>query len=98
MVRPFSVSFAAALALILSGSVPIVADFASCNAEAVDAVSFLGSRAPLPITKDLERAEAARRGDATASDDAQLSGMDPERARDPAYQAAYRTCMRRRGF
>lgn len=97
VVRGFSVSAAASLALILSGSVPIVADFASCNAEAVDAVTAVGSRAPMPNTKDRQRAEAAGRGE-SASDDAQLTGMDRERASDPAYQAAYRTCMRRRGF
>ena len=96
--RAVSVSVAASLALILSGSVPIVADFASCNAEAIDTVTSAGFRAPVPNTKDRDRAAAARRGLSTASEDAQVTGMDPEGAKDPAYQAAYRTCMRRRGF
>jgi hypothetical protein len=98
MQRSFSVSVAASLALMLAGFLPIRADFASCNAEAVDGVSARSSSAPVPNTKDNERAAAIRRGDAPSSADAQLNGIDLERASDPAYQAAYRTCMRRRGF
>jgi hypothetical protein len=30
--------------------------------------------------------------------DPQLQGIDPEGARDPAYVAAYKTCMRQAGF
>jgi hypothetical protein len=83
---------------MLAGFLPIAADFASCNAEAVDAASARSSGAPVPNAKDNERAAATRRGDAPPSGDPQLTGMDLEGASDPAYQAAYRTCMRRRGF
>jgi hypothetical protein len=92
-------------ALLLASStatsgVPTAEHFASCNAEARDAVK---SRAPdsaaaSPIMKDRERADAVRRGAPPRTDDGQLQGIDPARASDPAYQAAYRTCMRRSGF
>ena len=98
MQRSLSLSVAASLALTLAGFLPIAGDFASCNAEAVDAVSTRSSSAPVPNRKDKERAEATRRGDAPPSADPQLTGIDIEGARDPAYHAAYRTCMRRRGF
>jgi hypothetical protein len=32
------------------------------------------------------------------SPDPQIHGMDAEGAKNPAYQAAYRSCMRRKGF
>jgi hypothetical protein len=98
MQQSLSLSVAASLALMLAGFAPIAGDVASCNAEAVDAVSARSSSAPVPNTKDNERAAATRRGDAPPSADPQLIGMDLNGASDPAYQAAYRTCMRRRGF
>ena len=87
---------------------PTAADFATCNATARDAVKG-GSASPSaasPTPKDQGRAVSARRGteptDATGrisqSPDPQLEGMDAEGAKDPAYQAAYRTCMRKAGF
>jgi hypothetical protein len=48
--------------------------------------------------KDRQRAERAQRGETSRSEDPQLAGIDPEGAKDPAYQAAYRTCMRKSGF
>jgi hypothetical protein len=48
--------------------------------------------------KDRQQAERARRGETSRSEDPQLAGIDPEGAKDPAYQAAYRTCMRKSGF
>ncbi|HEY3067224.1 MAG TPA: hypothetical protein VGL09_15635 [Methylomirabilota bacterium] len=87
---------------------PTAADFASCNAAARDAVKG-GSASPSaasPTPKDQGRAVSARQGkeptDATGrisqSRDPQLEGMDAEGAKDPLYQAAYRTCMRKAGF
>jgi hypothetical protein len=87
---------------------PTAADFASCNAAARDAVKA-GSASPStasPTPKDQGRASSAREGkeptDATGrisqSRDPQLDGMDAEGAKDPLYQAAYRTCMRKAGF
>jgi hypothetical protein len=32
------------------------------------------------------------------SPDPQIHGMDAEGAKNPGYQAAYRSCMRRKGF
>jgi hypothetical protein len=87
--------------------VPKAEDIAACNMEAQHTVRK-GAASPdsaQPNTKDHRRAEARRmeptsQGAAggTQSDDPQLAGMDTEGARDPAYQAAYRTCMRRAGF
>jgi hypothetical protein len=90
------------------GATPTAADFASCNAAARDAVKA-GSASPStasPTPKDQGRATSARQGkeptDATGrisqSPDPQLEGMDAEGAKDPLYQAAYRTCMRKAGF
>jgi hypothetical protein len=93
----------ALVALLLAtgtGSVPTAENFAACNAEARDALKSGGSdsAAASPITKDHQRADDARRGDANRAEDPQLTGMDPEGAKNPAYQAAYRTCMRKSGF
>ncbi len=59
---------------------------------------------------DHVRAENARAGAMTThsvtdftgkvikSSDPQIHGMDAEGAKDARYQAAYRSCMRRKGF
>ncbi|HEV8584521.1 MAG TPA: hypothetical protein VGT02_06085 [Methylomirabilota bacterium] len=83
--------------------VPKTADIAACNQEAQEAVSKgPSSRDASPNTKDQSRAATARRGDAPAASpslaDPQLEGMDTEGAKDPVYQAVYRTCMRKGGF
>lgn len=100
LIQGFGILVVASLTLIAAGSVPTAPDFASCNAEARDSARAGGSAASsaVPNTKDRQRADDAQRGDATKSDDPQLSGMDAEGAKNPAYQAAYRTCMRRSGF
>jgi hypothetical protein len=93
---------------IAHAAVPTTSDFASCNAEAQEAVKA-GSASPrtaAPNAKDHDRAAEARQGnqptDATGkitrSPDPQLEGMDAEGAKDPVYQAAYRSCMRKSGF
>jgi hypothetical protein len=91
----------------VSGAVPTATDYASCNEEARDA---LKSGSASPTTKDEARAKGAREGQGAAtprtdssgkvtqSPDPQLEGMDTEGAKEPAYQAAYRSCMRKRGF
>jgi hypothetical protein len=81
-------------------SVPTPENFAACNAEARDAVKrpTADSPAASPIMKDEQRAHEARRGEPKRSDDAQLTGMDPEGAKNPAYQPAYPSCMRKSGF
>jgi hypothetical protein len=81
-------------------SVPNAENFAACNAEARDALKrpTADSPAASPIIKDEQRAEEARRGETKRSDDAQLTGIDAEGAKNPAYQAAYRSCMRKSGF
>ena len=84
-----------------SGSVPTAENFSACNAEARDALKSGGadSSSASPITKDHQRADEARRGDASRSEeDPQLAGIDQAGAKNPAYQAAYRTCMRKAGF
>ena len=69
-------------------------------AEARDAVKrpTADSPAASPIMKDSQRAGEARRGEPRRTDDAQLTGIDPDGAKKPAYQAAYRSCMRKSGF
>jgi hypothetical protein len=107
-------SFALVIAVIVGAwgvaqaDVPKAEDIAACNKEAQEAVRT-GSASPRtasPTTKDASRATEARRGDAATdradstarSDDPQVEGMDAEGAKDPVYQAAYRTCMRKGGF
>jgi hypothetical protein len=87
------------------GDVPTAADFASCNLEAPSTTK--AGRAT-PIMGDHVRADRVRAGGMTGSPtltgaviespDPQIHGMDAEGARNPVYQAAYRSCMRRKGF
>ena len=102
----------AALGLLAASSiaradVPKPEDIAACNAEAKEATrKGQDSRGASPNTDDHRRAADARRGGAPAgpagsaapSSNPQLEGMDPARAGEPAYQAAYRACMRKAGF
>jgi hypothetical protein len=100
------IAVAVALVLIATGattgqrSVPTAENFAACNAEARDALKSGGDDAASasPITRDRQNADGARRGEPNPADDPQLAGIDPEGAKHPAYQAAYRTCMRKTGF
>jgi hypothetical protein len=90
----------------VDGEVPTAADVAVCNQLAPYVVKT-GS-AP-PIMGDHARAERAR-GQATTtnstgvtrmaieSSDPQIHGMNAEGAKNATYQAAYRSCMRRKGF
>ena len=106
--------FASALALIATVSltptgpadaqVPTAADIAACNREAPEAVK---AGTASPTTGDLARAGNVRAditpsiGDKTTvieSSDPQIHGMSAEGAKTAAYQAAYRSCMRRKGF
>ena len=88
------------------GEVPTAADFAACNAEAPRAVK---AGAASPIGGDHVRAEIARGGTVATgsppvtgtvvdSPDPQIHGMEAEGAKNATYQAAYRSCMRRKGF
>ena len=88
----------------VGGEVPTAIDFAACNDEAPQAVK---AGAASPTTGDHARADRARsRAVTTASPndagvepaDPQIRGMAPEGAKTAAYQAAYRSCMRRKGF
>jgi hypothetical protein len=91
---------------IALADVPKPEDIAACNKQAQEATrKGADSRAVAPNTQDRNRAADARRDAPSASPsagsraaDPQLEGMDPEGAKDPAYQAAYRTCMRKAGF
>ena len=87
----------------VGGEVPTPADFAACNDHAPQAIRT-GSASP--TIDDHARAESAR-GEATTanstgnvieSSDPQIHGMQGEGAKNTAYQAAYRSCMRRKGF
>jgi hypothetical protein len=97
-----------ATARIAYPQVPKAEDIAACNMEAQRAVrDGAGSReSAVPTAKDHSRAAEARGTEPPAqsvaggvkSEDPQLAGIDTEGAKNPAYQAAYRTCMRKSGF
>ena len=85
---------------------PTVADFAACNR---DAQAAMKAGTATPTTKDYLRVESARTDSAATwttwvgpismeSSDPQLIGMARDGITDAAYQATYRTCMRRNGF
>ena len=99
----FAAAFIFGIPSVAFPQVPKADDIAACNLEAQRAVrAGTGSaESALPNTKDQSRAAQAReagKGDGAKSDDPQLAGMDPEGAKDAAYQAAYRICMRKAGF
>jgi hypothetical protein len=94
--------------------VPTAADFAACNMKAAeqsaaDAVSA-SPRTDLPKDATQLPADAKPKpggagvlkdqsGPALSSDkDPQIEGLARDRASDKAYVAAYRSCMRQRGF
>ena len=85
---------------------PTAVDFGACNTEGRAAMK---AGTTTPPTKDYVRVESARRASAATwttwvgpismeSSDPQLIGMATDGITDAAYQAAYRTCMRRNGF
>ena len=97
----------AAATRIAHADVPTPADMAACNEQAKDATRRgQDSGGASANAEDHRRAAQARRSAGAAdaqnsrqgSSNPQLDGMDPARAGDPAYQAAYRTCMRKAGF
>jgi hypothetical protein len=114
MAMQYKVVIALALILLLplaatrtaDGEVPTAADSAACNEEAPEAAK---AGTASPTTGDHARADSARAGAMTTnsidftgkvieSSDPQIHGMDAEGAKNATYQAAYRSCMRRKGF
>ena len=95
-----------AAAVSVYAETPTKADFAACNT-AAQAARKAGTATP--TTKDYVRVESARTDSAVTwttwlrpismeSSDPQLVGMATDGITDAAYQATYRTCMRRNGF
>jgi hypothetical protein len=94
-------------AIIVQADVPTIADMTACNQEAREGSR---DRSASPTSKDQVDADAARRGrdgapilpgaagTITQSEDPQIHGMDAHGATDAAYRAAYRVCMRKKGF
>ena len=90
-------------AVMAHADVPTVADMTACNQEAQEGFR---DRSASPTSKDQAAANAARRGrDGTAtgaavtqSEHPQIDGMDAAGSTDAEYRAAYRVCMRKRGF
>jgi hypothetical protein len=87
---------------IAGADVPNDRDIAACNQTAREEFR---SRSIAPISKDEAGADAARTAaptggpeHATQSPDPQIHGMNGEGARDAAYRAVYRVCMRKSGF
>ena len=114
MTRQYDLAVTLGLLLLVSltapraaaGEVATAADSAACNQEAP---STTKSRMATPTTGDHTRADRARSvamptgsialtGSVIESPDPQIHGMDAEGAKNPTYQAAYRSCMRRKGF
>jgi hypothetical protein len=109
MTRPFRVVLGLVFLLALGttapvgGEVPTAADVAACNDDAPEAIKT-GSASP--TVGDHARAESVRWEATTASStarviessDPQIHGMEAEGAKSAAFQAAYRNCMRRKGF
>ena len=112
MTRQYDLAVTLGLILLVSltatrtadGEVPTAADSAACNQEAP---SLTKAGMATPTANDHARAERARAGATESvaftgrlieSPDPQIHGMDAEGAKNPAYQAAYRSCMRRKGF
>jgi hypothetical protein len=108
-----STSVVAAFVVLGVGSlagadVPKPGDIATCNSEAKEAVRK-GSAAPstpAPTVSDERRAADVRRQQgptdapsaSVRSADPQIEGIDAQGAKNPVYQAAYRTCMRKNGY
>jgi hypothetical protein len=95
-----------AAAVSVYAQTPTAADFGACNTEGRAAMK---AGTTTPPTKDYVRVESARTDSAAAwttwvgpigveSSDLQLMGMATDGITDAAYQATYRTCMRRNGF
>jgi hypothetical protein len=113
LVRTLAVTFLAvmfpvviAAVRIAHGQVPTAADVTACNDQAPTVVK---AGAASPTTSDHARAKGARDGapatgvgdfklSPIVSSDPQIHGMSAEGAKDATYQAAYRSCMRRKGF
>ena len=84
------------------GGVPTAADFADCNGEAPQVVK---AGAASPTTGDHARADGARSVSTNSPrvrprrplPDPQIHGMEAEGAKSATFQAAYRSCMRRKG-
>ena len=95
-----------AAAVSVYAQTPTAADFGACNTEGRAAMKA-GTTTP-PI-KDYVRVESARTDSAATwttwvgpirmePSDPQLMGLATDGITDAAYQATYRTCMRRNGF
>ena len=106
MIARLTVLLLLTMSSIAGADVPKPEDIAACNEAAKEATrKGKDSRGASPTADDHRRAADARRGGtptggaaASSSENPQLEGMDPTRAGDAAYQAAYRACMRKAGF
>jgi hypothetical protein len=84
--------------------VPTAKDMAHCNEKAKDETQTASASPRLDSEADAKslgkpRVNEVRSGTPSARhDDPQLQGIDLEGAKDPAYVAAYKTCMRQSGF
>jgi hypothetical protein len=90
---------------IADGDVATIEDVQACNQEA-----RVAGRTVSPTQKDEIGADNARNaragtgersdatGKVTVATDPQIDGIDSAGARDAAYRAAYRVCMRMKGF
>jgi hypothetical protein len=88
--------------------VPTAADFAACNAKAAQDVkadaASASPRGDLPkdatqLPPDTRTQQSDPTGRTLSSEkDPQIEGLDAARAGDKVYVAAYRGCMRQRGF
>lgn len=92
----------------VQAEVPAAADFAACNAKAAEDVkadaASASPRTELPkdateLPADARTQPADPTGRTLSSEkDPQIEGLASDRASDKVYVAAYRSCMRQRGF
>ena len=109
-----AVAFVLSTAWFAQAEVPTAADFAACNMKAAqDSASDTASASPRndlpkdatqlpPDAKPKAGAPISQKdptGTTLSSDkDPQIEGLAADRANDKVYVAAYRSCMRQRGF
>ena len=89
----------------VQAEVPTAADFAACNMKATEEAASDGvsasPRTDLPkdatqLPSDVSKDPTGRT--LSSDKDPQVEGLAADRANNKAYVAAYRSCMRQRGF
>jgi len=108
--KPRTIALLAVMALSVAAAAPVraevptAADFAACNTKAAEeSAADTASASPrTDLPKDATRLPADAKpkaaGTLSSDKDPQVEGLAADRAGDKVYVAAYRSCMRQRGF